>query len=130
MRNDSLEIELKKWGCLKKIFKGSTVKIKALKKYIVILIPILYSITDSWSDANYCFGIASGRGIFDVGNPNRVSVGKAPWYEKYLIGQRMMLTFLYIGMTHHDSTYFNVFRSFQRYFICLANDKICKQVWN
>ena len=47
LRDNSLKVELKKWKYLEPIFKGST---KSLKKYIVIILPILYSITDSYSD--------------------------------------------------------------------------------
>ena len=84
-----MKIKLKKWGCLKKFFNGSATKTRRFKKYVVILLPILYSLIDSYSDANYCFGISTGKGLFDIGGPSE------DWL--LFIGQKMMLAFLFIG---------------------------------
>ena len=85
--NTQMEIKLKKWEYLKKIFCGNTDKLKQFKKCVIILLPIIYSILDSYSDANYCFGIATGEGIFDLGEPD----------DYQLIWQKIMLCFLFIG---------------------------------
>ena len=81
-------------------------RLKIFKKYVHILFPILYSITDSYSDANYCFKIAEGEGIFDVGqkfHPNVFNTSADQLDEiKYIpsgyrIGQIVMLFFLFTG---------------------------------
>ena len=107
MKNNSIEVKLKSWGVLKKFVGGNTDRIRILKKYVHILLPIVYSIFDSISDANYCFKIAAGEGIFDVGqefHPNVFFNTSADQLDEsnyippaYWLGQILMLAFLFTG---------------------------------
>ena len=102
LQNKQLKIELKKWECLKKLFCGNIDKLRQFKKYFIILLPIILSVVDTYSDANYCFGIATGEGIFDIGKSRRDVEGSnqgkqlKPEHSEF-IGQRIMLCFLFIG---------------------------------
>jgi len=107
LKNNSIEVKLKSWGVLKKFVGGNTDRIRILKKYVHILLPIVYSIFDSISDANYCFKIAAGEGIFDVGqefHPNVFFNTSADQLDEskyippaYWFGQKVMLFFLFTG---------------------------------
>ena len=108
MTDRSIEVKLKKWEMrVEKCVGGKTDRLRIFKKYVHILLPILYSITDSYSDANYCFEISAGEGIFDVGqkfHPNVFFNTSADQLDEfkyippvYWLGQRIMLVFLFIG---------------------------------
>ena len=107
MKDNSIEVKLKREKVLKKCVGGKTHRLRIFKKYVHILLPILYSITDSYSDANYCFSISKGEGIFDVGkefHPNVFFNTSADQLDEsnyippvYWLGQRIMLVFLFIG---------------------------------
>ena len=107
--NSKYKVELGPvWGVFKKCFGGeSTTKI--VKKYVYIILPILYSIIDNISDANYCFSISKEEGIFDVGQEFHPNIffdsnqTNNPTDEiKYIppvywFGQKLMLAFLFTG---------------------------------
>ena len=105
MKDNSIEVKLKREKVLKKCVGEDRLKI--FKKYVHILLPILYSITDSISDANYCFSISAGEGIFDVGqefHPNIFFNTSADQLHEfkyippvYWLGQKLMLAFLFTG---------------------------------
>ena len=86
---------------------GNTDRLRIYKKRVYIILPILYSIFDSYSDANYCFKIAAGEGFFDVGqkfHPNVLFNTSADQLDEikyipsgYRIGQIVMLFFLFTG---------------------------------
>ena len=107
MKDNEIKVKLKKWGVLKKCFGGKTYWLRIFKKYVHILLPILYSITDSLSDANYCFSISAGEGIFDVGqefHPNIFFNTSADQLDEfkyippvYWLGQKLMLAFFFTG---------------------------------
>ena len=120
--NTEMEIKLKKWGCLKRLFCGNAERLRQFKKYIVIILPILYSIVDSYSDANYCFGIASGEGIFNIGRPEDFG------FDGLLVGQKIMLVWLFLGEFNFLSDiYLSLYlRSIQRSFVGLVDIEICQ----
>ena len=107
MKDNEIKVKLKKWGVLKKCFGGKTHRLRIFKKYAHIVFPILYSVIDSISDANYCFSISKGEGIFDVGqqfHPNvffNTSDDQLDEFKYippvYWIGQKLMLAFLFTG---------------------------------
>ena len=97
------------WGFLNRCCGGETT-IKIVKKYHHILSPILLSIIDNISDANYCFSISKGEGIFDVGqefhpdiffdasNQTNNPTDEIKYIPRvYWFGQKLMLAFLYTG---------------------------------
>ena len=107
---EEFEVELgTAWGFLKRCCGGETT-IKILKKYHHILSPILLSIIDNISDANYCFSISKGEGIFDVGqefhpdiffdasNQTNNPTDEIKYIPQvYWFGQKFMLAFLFTG---------------------------------
>ena len=106
MKDNLIEVKLKNWGVLKKCVGGKTHWLRIIKKYVHILLPIVYSLADSWSDANYCFSISRGEGIFDVGQefyPNIFNTSADQLDEikyippSYWLGQKLMLFFLFTG---------------------------------
>ena len=107
MKDNEIKVKLKKWGVLKKCVGGKTHRLRIFKKYAHIVFPILYSVIDSISDANYCFRISKGEGMFDVGqefHPNvffNTSDDQLDEFKyispAYWIGQKLMLFFLFTG---------------------------------
>ena len=108
MTDSSIEVKLGKiLGVLKMCVGGNTDRLRIYKKRVYIILPILYSIFDSISDANYCFKISAGEGIFDVGqefHPNVFFNTSADQLDEskyippaYWIGQKIMLFFLFTG---------------------------------
>ena len=108
--NSKYEVELGTvWGFLKRCCGGETT-IKIVKKYYHIISPILLSIIDNISDANYCFSISKGEGIFDVGqefhpdiffdasNQTNNPTDEIKYIPQvYWFGQKFMLAFLFTG---------------------------------
>ena len=107
MKDNLITVKLKNWGVLKKCVGGKTNRLRIFKKYAHIIFPIMYSITDSISDANYCRSISRGEGIFDVGqefHPNVFFKTSDDQLDEsnyippaYRIGQILMLAFLFTG---------------------------------
>ena len=115
LSDEKIKVELGKWSKLT-IF-GNEKKVKNFKKIIYILLPIIFSLVDSWSDANYCLDVASSQGIYNLTSHHTTQVQYPPkWIEQPIKnfshfyyerdedgfqiirkGQILMLVFLFIG---------------------------------
>jgi len=82
LKSNTVEIELN--FIEKKIFSRFPSIGKRIKLGLKLLIPIILSLADSYSDANYCFNIASGH-------------LRNPYLGNGVPAEEVMLSFLFFG---------------------------------